>query len=154
MVTLVCIIVYGNLRPTFTPEEAVSTAGAVLVCQSSLQQIVAMQYIILCLCVYTYVCVQRLLQSCSFSMQLCNNYIALFVRLSQSNKLQCILHPLKLVSCDFTFVVYACCGCLSMQLISHTFQLSNARLSLNLPCACGTPVFPWGATSSPRAFLN
>ena len=49
------------------------TAGAVLVCKSDSQQIVAMQYRIMCLCVY--ICIPRMYKcsTCSFNVQLCNS---------------------------------------------------------------------------------
>ena len=48
-------------------------AGAVLVCKSDSQQIVAMQYRIMCLCVY--ICIPRMYKcsTCSFNVQLCNS---------------------------------------------------------------------------------
>ena len=77
------------------------TARVLLVYQSDSQQIVEMQYIIMCL-VYTYVCVQCI--SVVHALSVCSFVIALSVRLSQSNMLHCILHLLKFVACLFTCV--------------------------------------------------
>ena len=82
MVTLVCITVYENLRPKFTPR------GGCKHCRSDSQQIVAMQYI------------------CA-----------------------------KCVACVITCVVYACCGCFSLQLIAHlsTYQTVGFALDYRVP---------------------
>ena len=127
-------------------------AGAVLVCQSDSQQIIAMQYIIMCLCVYICMCTLRKCSTCSFSMQLCNSPL-------------CATQPVKHAAlyssstkiCSLCF--HACGLCMLWLLLiaalntPSTFQMVGFALDHRVP-AESLHVFPWGATSSPRALLN
>ena len=91
-----------------------------------------MQYIIMCICGYVCMCTMCKCSTCSFSI--CSLVIALSVCLSQSSMLHCILHLLKFVACVMC-VVYACCGCLSLQLIAHlsAYQTVSFALDYRVP---------------------
>ena len=123
-------------------------AGAVLVCESDSQEITAMQYIIMCLCVYICMCTLCKCSTCSFSMQLSNGSLWA----SQPVK-HAALYSSSAIIC---FHVYGLCMLWLPLITAHNTPLclSNGTLHLRLLCASETPVFPWGAASSPCALLN
>ena len=108
-------------------------------------------WVSMCLCVYICMCTMCKCSTFSFGMQLCN------IPLCRSQPLKhAALYFSSAKICSLWFHFCGLCMLWLPLIAAHNthFCLSNGRLSLRSPCACGSPVFPWGATSSPHALLN
>ena len=102
------------------------------------EQIVVMQHLIMYLCVYVCMCTMCKCSTCCFSMQLCTTPL-------------CASQPVKpaalysssanICSLWFTFVVYACCGCLSLEIISHLSASQMVGLALDYHVPAEPPSF-------------